>query len=79
MKLFRAKSNFHAYRSGENIIDPKRMVQVLEGQLFVVKDETNLPDPRQEYPGNRKPFFEEIVPSSLLVKQFSQVAKVREL
>jgi hypothetical protein len=33
----------------------------------------------EKYPGNLKPFYEEIVPNAFLVKQFTQVAKVKEL
>lgn len=74
MRLFRAKQKITI---GES--DSLSQTKIFEGQLFCVIDETHLPDPRKNYPGNLKDFYEEVVPNTLLVKQFSQVAKTRSL
>jgi len=75
MRLFRAKQNFQAFPAPSYRFDDDGKGKVFEGQLFAVADETKLPDPRDKYPGNLKPYYEEIVPNAFLVKQFTQVAK----
>lgn len=74
MKLFRAKRDFQPItQKGIGL------GYVFQGQLFAVLDETYLPDPRVEYPGNLKPFYEEILPNSRFYSRVSQLIKTKEL
>jgi len=73
MRLFRAKKEFRVPRIEKDHYEI--LGTIFEGQLFAVDDETKLPDPRDKYPRNLKPYYEEIVPNAFLVKQFTQVAK----
>lgn len=74
MKLFRAKKEFIV--GGTGSISQTR---IFEGQLFTVEDETKLPDPREKYPGNLKPFYEEIVPNSIIYRSLDKLIKTKEL
>lgn len=79
MKLFRAKTSFWGYCHNERFIGPENKHWIFEGQLFTVEDETFLPDPRKEYRGNLKPFYEEILPKSMLYRSVNSLIKTREL
>lgn len=74
MKLFRAKRGFTV-----GLPHCIRDTTIFCGQLFAVTDETELPDPRDGYPGNLKPYYEEILPNSRFYSRVSQLIKTKEL